>query len=601
MDTEKNIDNNSISVSGLEDLLVEKVEELYTRTKQDRLGDVILVVKDGIDFKVHRDVLVESSPFFEKLLNTDMKESKERVIQLEILSESVMKDILEFIYTGTIDLLTDQNAEELIKAADYLLLFSLKSLAGRFMKKTVSVSNCLSYLSFAEKYRCQELMDYTENFMCSNFLKESERFLNLSSQEVERWISKDDIVVSAEKDVFEFICRWIKRKKDERKPKFGELFRHVRLIFIPHDYLSKKIKKQNLVKNSEQCLNSVTSAINWLDQAHKVDLPRPQSMRRSMEMHVIIIVGLKNFVCYVPDTNTWLELPKSPLLLSSGYTYAAILAARSDKVYKFSPFFYVSECYDPLFNRWRALPESTLPEGQGKEISHETQVYQRKTGIFKMDAVTVIGEDIYAIFHTYRAKMAVWKYDLESCSWLFISFFQREEKFLQFPCVVFVDTFVYSIGGITVHSKTTVVTKEAGRLDLSKEKWEEIAEMQVARYAAIGTAANGKIFVAGGNKSPQIFEASCEVYNIETNEWHFMASLTGPSAYGQMLYHGTKLYLVAGSDETFQMWIECYDLERNEWITKVPIPPKVDISYGQKLPACLIRVPKKTLDTLHRL
>jgi len=125
--------------------------------------------------------------------------------------------------------------------------------------------------------------------------------------------------------------------------------------------------------------------------------------------------------------------------------------------------------------------------------------------------------------------------------------------------------------------------------------------MQVARYAAIGTAANGKIFVAGGNKSSQIFEASCEVYNIETNEWHFMASLRGPSVYGQMLYHGTKLYVVARSDETFQMWIECYDLERNEWTTKEPIPPKVDIFYGQKLPACLIRVPKKTLDTLHRL
>ncbi|XP_078347074.1 uncharacterized protein LOC144632325 [Oculina patagonica] len=67
----------------------------------DQPCDFILVVKDGKQFKAHRQVLSEASPFFEKLLNSDMKESKEGVVRLEMFSETVMENTLEFIYTGS--------------------------------------------------------------------------------------------------------------------------------------------------------------------------------------------------------------------------------------------------------------------------------------------------------------------------------------------------------------------------------------------------------------------------------------------------------------------------------------------------------------------
>ncbi len=63
----------------------------------DQPCDVILVVKDGKQFKAHRHVLSDASPFFEKLLNSDMKESKEGVVRLEMFSESVMGNTPEKI------------------------------------------------------------------------------------------------------------------------------------------------------------------------------------------------------------------------------------------------------------------------------------------------------------------------------------------------------------------------------------------------------------------------------------------------------------------------------------------------------------------------
>ena len=67
------------------------------------------------ELKAHRQVLSETSTFFQKLLNSDMKESKEGVIRLEMFSESVMAATLEFMYSGSVHIST----LEMIASADY--------------------------------------------------------------------------------------------------------------------------------------------------------------------------------------------------------------------------------------------------------------------------------------------------------------------------------------------------------------------------------------------------------------------------------------------------------------------------------------------------
>ena len=68
----------------------------------DHPFDVTLLVEDGKEFKAHRRILSETSSFFENLLSTDMKESNEGVIRLEMITEVCITDILEFIYTGSV-------------------------------------------------------------------------------------------------------------------------------------------------------------------------------------------------------------------------------------------------------------------------------------------------------------------------------------------------------------------------------------------------------------------------------------------------------------------------------------------------------------------
>ena len=92
-------------------------------------------------------------------------------------------------------------------------------------------------------------------------MAESQAFLQLESQEVEKWICCDKIVVSSEEVVFRIILNWIKQAKSERKGKFLELFRHVQLAFISRGYLKKYVVTNRYVKESSSCLKRVKVAL----------------------------------------------------------------------------------------------------------------------------------------------------------------------------------------------------------------------------------------------------------------------------------------------------------------------------------------------------
>ena len=106
--------------------------------------DITLVVKDGKQFLAHGKVLSKASPFFERLLGSDMKESNEGVIRLHTIAESQMADILRFVYRGSILISSQEYAVNLLETADFLLLSKLKTLAEKFLEQHITNDNCFS-------------------------------------------------------------------------------------------------------------------------------------------------------------------------------------------------------------------------------------------------------------------------------------------------------------------------------------------------------------------------------------------------------------------------------------------------------------------------
>ena len=168
---------------------VEMMKRLDIQRKNEQFCDVVLEVCSGENqarFNAHRIVLCAASPFFYSALNNDMKESKEGLIRLQDTSKVAIEELLDYLYTGHVNV-TQHNAFDLLKIADFLVIPSLKEVSSKFIIQTLSSSNCLMVYYLAVNYRCIELQEKARDFVFGNFTSvvEHEDFLNLTLKEVE--------------------------------------------------------------------------------------------------------------------------------------------------------------------------------------------------------------------------------------------------------------------------------------------------------------------------------------------------------------------------------------------------------------------------------
>ena len=542
---------------------------------RDLCKDVTLVAENGKEFKAHMDVLSQASPFFERLFKSTMKESVEGVVRLEILTESQMVEILEFIYTGSIQILTQEKAEELIELADYLCLESLKSVAQTFLEGNLSTSNCISYYYLAEKYMCEELMASSRKFIHLNFttVAESEEFLKLPSHEVAKWISSEDIAISEEEDVFKILLKWINQARSQRCVKIGELFRHVRLTCMSRDFLVNDVVTNELVKETKECRDSVTGALKWVDRDTDCHVPRPQRPRKALESCVVVVCPVLkplDFFCYFPVKNDWcrlsgIEYPKEPYVIHIKHvvTYRSQLFAITSDIYE-------SQCYDPDMNRWYPAPWS-------KRDPNQVLIEKGKT----LETVVVVKDEMcfisYFILRGYGTPPSkLCRYNLDSnsiCSPL--NWINRQHS-----CVIAFDTYIYAIGGTMLVGNESSVRSEAARFDTVENKWEKIADIQEARFYACGLATHEKIFIAAGVGKDSKQLKTCEVYNMLTDEWQFIASLTAPRNQGNMVLVNGTLYVLGGYRKLHvSSMVECYDQEKDQWNERTFIPAHEGLKY----------------------
>ena len=547
---------------------VELMKRLNIQRKQDYLCDITLVTNDDREFKAHRNVLSAASPFFCKLLQSDMKENREGIIRLEEISGTIMEDVLEFIYTGTVEV-TQENAEELIAAGNYLIIPSLKTISGRVLERKMSYANCISTFYLAEKYECDELITNSRLFIHKNIVAVAklDEFLLLQAKEIERWISSDEITVNEEADVFKIILDWVNHRKSERKTVFEELFGHVRLGFLSRDCLEDVVTNE-LVRENSACVKLVMDAAmkmaTFLDEDHLL-----QSPRKGQEIRVIVARGGKYTFCYIPEEDLWKRLPDG--LKDKN--------ANSNQMIKFRDQLFIfgrnedTERYDPAFNVWSEL---NLYRDSAKLVVLKGEIYAVKV------------ESRNTIMEKYNAKRCTWETLISSC-----------EGFRENACVIAAGSHLYLFGGKIPFREVYVVKAE--RFDTVKNKWEEIADMQEGRSCAFGVATENKIFVTGGLRNGTRLK-TCEIYNISTNEWQLVANLNVPRFHGSMVCLNGKLYVLGGVNYRNQgeLSVECFDPANDQWIqeTTIPVTNTDPHQNNNTFIASVLKLSRELLDNL---
>ena len=537
-------------------------ERLDALRRKETFCDVTVAVK-GKEFKAYKVVLAAASPFFLSLLESDMRERNgQRIeIKLEEATASVMEDVLQYIYTGNVTV-TEESCHKLIATAEYLLLPGLKALASVFLKGKLTVENCVFNYYYADKYHCEDLKRACRTEIHSNFtaVMETEDFLNLDIKQVLEWFSSDDVTISSEEEVFEGIVKWVSYNRSDRESFFLDLLRHIRLRSIPHDFLLKKLVKEELITRNYDCLNYLLGSMESIFIATDESLSKAPRNCLKVQVEGIFLCGGRKALCYLPQVNMWYQMAN---MTFEHENHAVVL--NQQKVCIFSKQntesqSHVLEYYVPSTNLWCSFQSGFVYDEQFCSVS-------AVSGCSFLNALTYVEHIPY-----------MYTYDINTNNWNM----QEDTPINRWGvCVISQGHHIYIIGGTNSVDAVAAGNTKVERFNPSDESVEEVAPLNEARHNAFGAAMNDKIYVAGGIQLREqrcILLNTCEVYDPSTNEWHLMAELCVPRHSASMVCFNGALYVIGGLKNTSnqvatrELSVEMFDSETSEWKEKSTIP-----------------------------
>ena len=172
--------------------------------------------------------------------------------------------VIDYLYTSHVQI-TTENVQDLLIASDFFLLKCLVHACSDFLKRQLHVDNCVEIHKFAEERGCRELAQAALRFVLRNFtdVSRTEGFLQCSADVVQVYLCNDNLQISSEKSVYDMLQRWLNYDFVNRKEKFHELLKLVRLVYCSFDKLMD-IQREPAIQSCPKCQEVVKLARNCL-------------------------------------------------------------------------------------------------------------------------------------------------------------------------------------------------------------------------------------------------------------------------------------------------------------------------------------------------
>lgn len=162
-----------------------------------------------------------------------LRESKEEEITLVDVQGEPLQLLVQYCYTGSIELRHD-NAETLLATACLLQMTPVVNACSNFFAKQLHPSNCLGFALFAEQQSCHTLFEASTSYLCQHFMQvcQNQEFQTLSSEQLATFLKSDDLNVPSEQDVFHALMAWIQYSFETREKYIPELLGLIRLPLL---------------------------------------------------------------------------------------------------------------------------------------------------------------------------------------------------------------------------------------------------------------------------------------------------------------------------------------------------------------------------------
>lgn len=507
-------------------LLLDGINDIY-QAKQ--FCDVVIKVEDT-EIRAHKVILASCSKYFRAMFTTDLKEGSENVVELKDVSEDAVQKVINFMYTGRIQIITE-SVQELLHVADLFDLQEVREACTDTLIRNLSPENCISMTNLAEAHSLKALGKASMKYAHQNVetVLQSQEFLKTPITQVKQLLSSDELNINSELTVFDGVLRWINNDKASRQQYIEELFGLIRLSIIPVADLIERVSNEDVINTNSKCRDMLNKAMEEYHQSLKNPNSRKTARTGAKAGHLFCLGGEgaeSRVEVYHSTVNRW-ERGKVDMLVGRSGAMAVshsgkhiFIIGGQDK--RKRPLNSV-DVYDIRMKNWKSLSSM-----------YEQRVY---------GAATVIEGNIYVAGGSFdrTVLMSAELYNIEADIWNKSAAMTQPRSKCGSAAV---NGCMYVVGGWDGIRDLDSLAKYSPETD----SWTELKSMKYGRNGCAVGAVEDHIFAVGGCRSDGTVLHSIERYNTNSDQWSSVGLMaSGRFALAVAVVSG-MLYIIGGND-----------------------------------------------------
>eukprot|EP00058_Branchiostoma_floridae_P025998 XP_002611488.1 hypothetical protein BRAFLDRAFT_63877 [Branchiostoma floridae] len=454
------------------------------------LQDVVIEVEDR-RFPCHRLVLSAASPYFRAMFTSGMAESRQETVVLQGLDADMFKEILSYIYTGTVHVSLDK-VQPLYQAADLLQLDYVRNTCSSYMVMNLASSTCVDLYNFADVFSLYIVLHRCRQWIRRHFAKfvSSEEFCRLSVNQLTKIISHDKLDVKEEMTVWEAVVRWVQHSREDRLHHLPSILPHIRFNLLTSDdkaaILDHPLVREHPGRTFIRHLAKKTS-----------NLPRRVGMD-SLEMALVFCTS-SNEILYMN--------PRAGKYISCSYDCKSLRTAEAITVTSNNDIYVLAEkpkdCnrlhvleYNHAGNKWeRARPPSVC-------MPKENNCLGIKNYLVEVDGILYY---LYVLSTESSGLVLIRKYNWHTDQWQECSQLQLREANIEYMTTLSCGPHIYFLQNTEMH-----------RYNPDQDRWSKLTPPRGMPYLCTAAALGAEIFCAGHEFSKAM------VYHTESDCWQIL-------------------------------------------------------------------------------
>uniref|UniRef100_UPI00398F1F12 kelch-like protein 9 n=1 Tax=Pristiophorus japonicus TaxID=55135 RepID=UPI00398F1F12 len=459
------------------------LEGLLNLRIKNILCDVILEA-EGVTFPAHKVVLASASSYCKLLLQSQ----HDKAIKLNNVSARGLKHVLDFIYSNRLDLTLD-TIEDVLKAAESLLVRDAIKLCFSFLEEHLSQRNCLDIFKITQKFGPEELKQKAFLYLNQHYkyiLENHHYLVELDKAALCKILENNDIQEYSELELFNCASMWLHHDKHRLKDA-ADVLKRIRFCLISATDLQKYVQEISIMKTDSQCYKYLQEALSYHSRIYAQPmLSSDHTWIRSNSENMLILGGrtTNNNVC----SDIWVA--------------------------------------DETGNCWRKLGEMRVP------------LYNHGIVVVNNFVFVIGGQNRFDATGN-QPSNEVFRFDPRNSSWLQVA--GMLERRTRFHADAVFDHIISVAGGTLLGNLTNTVEEYKSE----ENKWEFITPFPVAVADHTGAVHKGILYISGGFSAGKALK-DLYSYLPRLQRWIINQSMTVARCDHGMATIGDKIFCVGG-------------------------------------------------------